>query len=259
MKYLFSDWNKVSSRIKKSPQVFLFFDYDGTLTPIVSTPEKAKFPKRAKNLVKRLKTHPKFTIAIISGRSLKDVKRMVGLKGVVYAGNHGLEIKGKGVKFLKPVAADAFKPLMKEISVALCKALGYIDGARVEDKGATLSVHYRLVKEKDISLVKNRFERVVTPFVRSKKVRLSSGKKVLEVRPNLDWHKGKAVLMLLKGKKKTLPLYLGDDVTDIDAFRAIKGKGISIFVGSPKKRTSADYFLKDPKDVERFIEKLLHL
>ncbi len=259
MRYLFSEWNEVSSRIKKSPQVFLFFDYDGTLTPIVSTPEEAKFPKRAKNLVKRLKTHSKFTVAIISGRSLKNVKTMVGLKGIIYAGNHGLEIEGKGVKFLKPVAADSFKPLMKKISLSLHRALKHIKGARVEDKGATLSVHYRLVKGKDVSLVKNRFERIVIPFIRSKKVRLSSGKKVLEVRPNLDWHKGKAVLMLLKGKKKVLPLYLGDDVTDIDGFRAIKGKGISIFVGSQKKPTGADYFLKDPKDVERFIEKLLCL
>ena len=95
------------------------------------------------------------------------------------------------------------------------------------------------------------------PYVDSKKIRLSLGKKVLEVRPNLDWHKGKAVLTLLKGVKKALPVYLGDDVTDMDAFRAIKGKGISIFVGGMKKNITADYFLKDTCEVASFIKKLI--
>ena len=259
MRHLFSNRSNAFLRIQNSPRVFLFFDYDGTLTPIVSTPEEAKFPRRIKNLINKLKNHPKFTIAIISGRSLKNIKKMVRLKGIIYAGNHGLEIEGKGIKFVKPVIAHALRALMKEISVSLHRALNNIKGARIEDKGVTLSVHYRLVKPKEAPLVKNRFKRIVAPFVRSKKVRLSSGKKVLEVRPEVDWNKGTAVLMLLKGKKKTLPLYLGDDVTDIDGFRAVKGKGISIFVGSPKTSITADYFLKNPKDVERFIEKLLGL
>jgi len=257
MRYLFSNWREVSLRIKKSPRVFLFFDYDGTLTPIVSTPEEAILPKRTKNLVNKLKNHPRFIIAIISGRSLKNVKGMVRLKGIIYAGNHGLEIEGKSIKFSKPTTADSFRPLMKKISRSLHRALKDIKGSRVEDKGATLSVHYRLVKPSQVPLVKNRFKRIVAPFVRSKKVRLSAGKKVLEVRPNLDWHKGKAVLTLLKAKKRVLPIYLGDDVTDMDAFRAIKGKGISIFVGSSKKRTNADYFLKDTEEVAGFIERLL--
>ncbi len=257
MKYLFTSWREVFSRIKKSPKVFIFFDYDGTLTPIVSTPEEALFPKKTKKLVNKLKNHSKFLIAIVSGRSLKSVKSMVNLKGLIYAGNHGLEIEGRGIKFSKPLTVNSFKPLMKKISKFLHKTLKDIKGSRVEDKGATLSVHYRLVKSKDVNLLKSRFNKIVAPYIDSKKIRLSAGKKVLEVRPNLDWHKGKAVLTLLKGVKNTLPIYLGDDVTDMDAFRAIKGKGISIFVGGKKKGINADYFLKDTREVVSFIEKLL--
>ena len=81
---------------------------------------------------------------------------------------------------------------------------------------------------------------------------------VLEVRPAMDWNKGKAVLYLL-GKKKALPVYIGDDVTDIDAFRAVKGKGASIFVGSSRRNVGADYFLRDTKEVELFLRKLVSL
>ena len=93
MKYLFGDWVKVSSRIQKFSRIFLFFDYDGTLTPIVATPELAKISPAVRNSLKRLKKDPKFKLAIISGRSLANVKKMAGVKGIIYAGNHGLEIE----------------------------------------------------------------------------------------------------------------------------------------------------------------------
>ena len=250
MRYLFDCWDKISSKIKKSPRIFLFFDYDGTLTPIVSTPEKATFHKKSKELIRRLIKNQKFKVAIISGRSLKDVKSMVGLKGIIYAGNHGLEIT-------KPRKGLKNSPL-KTICIALKKGLGHIKGIRVEDKGCTLSVHFRLVRPEHRILVKKIFYRTLRPYICSKSAKVSSGKMVLEVRPAIDWHKGKAVLHIIK-KKKTLPIYLGDDVTDIDAFRAIKGKGISIFVGGPKKNIKADYYLKDTFDVKKFIERLLLL
>ena len=267
MRYLFDCWDKISSKIKKSPRIFLFFDYDGTLTPIVSTPEKATFPKKSKELIRRLIKNQKFKVAIISGRSLKDVKSMVGLKGIIYAGNHGLEIA-------KPRKVFKNSPL-KTICIALKKGLGHIKGVRVEDKGCTLSVHFRLVRPEHRILVKNIFYRTLQPYIRSKRVKASSGKMVLEVRPSIDWHKGKAVLYLLsklpcpdtasaRGRRgvwtgPVLPIYLGDDVTDIDAFRAIKGKGISIFVGSSRKNMKADYFLKNTFDVKKFIERLFPL
>ena len=254
MRNLLSCWDKLSRQIRKSSRTFLFFDYDGTLTPIVSRPEKAKCPHTIKFLIKRLKKNPRFTIAVISGRSLKDIKKMVGIRGITYVGNHGLEIEKSLGRVLRPKGVSTGYPL-KKIKESLKKRLSHIKGAWIEDKGLTLSVHFRFVDKKKITSVKRIFRNTVAPYILAKKIRVSSGKMVLEVRPGVEWDKGKAVLELL-GRKKTLTLYLGDDVTDMDAFRAIKGKGISIFVGSPGSGIRADYSLKNPKEVELFLKKL---
>lgn len=254
MIYLFHHWDKLSRQIRKSPHTFLFLDYDGTLTPIVSRPQKARCPQAIKFLIKRLQNDPRFTIAVISGRSLKDIKKMVGIRGITYAGNHGLQIEKPSGRVLMPKGVSK-RYLLKKIKRSLKKRLSHIKGAWIEDKGPTLSVHFRLVDKKKASSVKRIFKNIVSPYVLSKKIRVSQGKMVLEVRPGVEWDKGKAVLELL-GRKKALALYLGDDVTDIDAFRAIKGKGISIFVGSPGSGIGADYSLKNTKEVELFLKKL---
>ncbi len=259
MRYLFNDWGRVSFKIRNSPHVFLFFDYDGTLTPIVSRPDEAVFPPAVKKLIRRLNKDPKFTVVIISGRSLKNIKRIVGLEGIIYAGNHGLELEGKGIKSFKLPSIDAIKGVIKRLAVHLRRELEGIKGAYIEDKGVTLSVHYRLAGPRDKALIDKKFKEAVWPYVSSGKVRISSGKKVLEVRPNLDWDKGKAVSWLIRRRENTFIVYFGDDVTDLDAFRVIKGKGISIFVGRPKKGINADYFVKGPKDVKRFIARLSNL
>lgn len=255
MTYLFNNWVDFLFRLKNSRHIFLFLDYDGTLSPIASTPEEAHLPRRTKKLLKGLVKNPRFTLAVISGRSLKDIKRMVGLKGIIYAGNHGLEIAQVSGKIFDRTSILKKSPL-KTICLALGADLKHIKGVRVEDKGCTLSVHFRLVKPGERVSVKKIFGRIVKPYVFSKTIKLSSGKMVLEVRPAIRWDKGKAVLHLLRKKKDALPLYIGDDVTDIDAFRAIKDRGISIFVGTPKKGICSDYFLKNPKEVERFLKKL---
>ena len=148
---------------------------------------------------------------------------------------------------------------MKKVKLSLKKALADIKGVRVEDKGCTLSVHYRLVKPAKRMLVKKIFSRIVAPYVLSRKLKTSAGKMVLEVRPGIEWDKGKAVLYLLKRYKRALPIYIGDDVTDEDAFKAIKEKGISIFVGSKKIKSKADYFLKNTSDVKIFVERMLEV
>ena len=252
MTYLFSNWIEFLFRLRNSKHIFLFLDYDGTLSPIAPTPEEAHLPRRTKKLLKGLIKNPRFTLAVISGRSLRDIKRTVGLKGIIYAGNHGLEIaQVSGRIFDSPPILK--KSPLKTIYLALGAGLRHIKGVRVENKGCTLSVHFRLVKPGERVSVKKIFGRIVKPYVFSKSIKLSSGKMVLEVRPATTWDKGRAVLYLLGKKKDVLPLYIGDDVTDIDAFRAIKDRGISIFVGPPKKGIDADYFLKNPKEVERFL------
>ncbi|MFH1854136.1 MAG: trehalose-phosphatase [Candidatus Omnitrophota bacterium] len=255
MKYLFSHAEELFSKIKNSRQVFLFLDYDGTLTPIVSRPQLARLSPSLKKIIKNLNTHPRLNIAIISGRSLQDVKKMVGIRGLVYAGNHGLEIE-QGSRRIKKSTGPSSRSLIKNITLYLKAVLGGIKGVIVEDKGPTLSVHFRMAKPEHRAKIKAIFNKILKPYITSQRIRVTSGKMVLEARPAVEWHKGRAVMAIL-GRNKALPIYIGDDLTDIDAFRAIKGKGVSIFVGMPKKNIKADYYLKDTKEVKLFLKQLL--
>ncbi len=257
MKYLFKDWRKISSRIKHFKHIFLFFDYDGTLTPIVSVPHKATIPVSVRNSLKKIKKHSRVTLAIVSGRSLKDAKKKVGIKDIIYAGNHGLEIEGNDLGLPKRFKPGYFSPEIKKIETVLKKEFHGLKGIKIENKGATLSLHFRQARGVKEETIEKKFNIALSPYLKSDRIKTGRGKKVLEVRPGLLWDKGKAVSLILKKKGKGLVFYLGDDVTDMDAFRAIKGRGVSIFVGRRSAKTGADYYLKNPREVEKFIQKFL--
>ncbi len=155
MKYLFSDWERIKGTLKDK-FIYLFLDYDGTLAPIALTPGMAVMPKRTKDILHQLSKMSNHKIAIISGRALKDVSRRVGLKNIVYVGNHGFEIKGPKISFKSPVSFQ-YKRTLKEIKAKLRKSLSSINGAFIEDNLLTLSVHYRLADKENISIVKARF------------------------------------------------------------------------------------------------------
>jgi trehalose-phosphatase len=259
MKQLAKNKKHIREAIKRHEHVLLLLDYDGTLTPIVSRPELAKLSGGTKKLVTNLVKNLFFTVAVISGRSLKDVKNLIGIKGIVYAGNHGLEIEGPKIKFANPAAQDA-KPLLKDISKKLKSELSDIEGALVEDKGLSLSIHFRLVKTRDLIKLRAVLNRTLRPWRLKKKIRLTYGKKIYEVRPPVKWDKGKATKLLYARTErlhpKTIPIFIGDDKTDEDAFKALKGKGISVFVGSYKALSRAEYNLKNVKAVGDFLRYL---
>lgn len=264
MQHLFGVWDSILTHIKSSKHVLLLFDYDGTLTPIVERPELADLHKESRQLLKALVHRPRFTIGIVSGRALNDLQNRVGIKGIIYAGNHGLEIKGPGAEFIHPLTEETGS-VIRVLSKMLSKSLSTIRGAVVEDKGSTLSVHYRMVEDEEkIEEVKNVFEQVVGLARTLGKVKTTSGKKVHEVRPNVPWHKGKAVKFIMKKyarKGRTsglLPIYVGDDLTDEDAFKVIEGYGgISIYVSSEDSQTTARYLLNSPAEVAEFIQRLV--
>ncbi len=235
---------------------FLFLDYDGTLTPIVKRPELAVLSKKRRSVLKRLNKSSQVKIAIVSGRKLSDVKKLIGLDNLLYAGNHGFEIKGPGVNVVHP-QAKKIKPVLKKISALLKKRLKNIKGTIIENKGLSLSLHYRLVKPKDLKKLELLFKKTVAPF--KKQTKITYGKKIFEVRPKINWHKGKAVLFLLKKlvkSKKITPVYIGDDLTDEDAFKALHKKGLTIRVGK-SKGSQAKKFLKDVNAVYQFLENML--
>ncbi len=262
MEYLFSQWDKLKDRLS-GKSILLFLDYDGTLTPIAKTPEKAVISREAKDLLNRLSKKSYCLVAIISGRSLSDIKTVVGIEDITYAGNHGLEIEGPKIKFESQVS-PRLKSIIRHIYEDAVSKFSKIKGVLIEDKGLTISVHYRLVDGKDIQEFLSIFNEITGPYIVRDKIKINSGKKVYEIKPPVQWDKGKVVLWLMarqqfvSGKNKILPVYIGDDVTDEDAFKVLKRKGLTIFVGNPES-SAADYYLKDAQEVARFLHLTLEL
>lgn len=263
MFYLLDNWDKVKIRLKDE-FLFLFLDYDGTLTPIVEKPEKALFPRDAQGLLSELLKGGGLTLAVISGRALVDLRNLVGIEDIIYVGNHGFEIEGPKIKFANPLT-QKYRMLLEQIKNDLEAKFSSIRGVFVEDKGFTLSLHYRLADEKDIPRIKTVFQEAVFPNLVKKRIKTTSGKMVLEVRPPVQWDKGKVMLWLLARQefilknKAVFPIYIGDDVSDEDAFRVLKGRGLPIFVGEPPKSHFAQYYLKNVKEVLHFLKLILEL
>jgi len=256
MEPLWDAWDRrLRPRVRRAKHFLLFSDYDGTLTPIVATPEQAVLSPDMKVLLGELSSLPRVSLAIISGRALEDIRRLVGIEGIYYAGNHGLEVQGPGLSWTHPRALE-IASLIERLSRELEERLRKVPGALVEDKGLTLSVHYRLVPEGEEARVKQILDGVVSPW--PDRVKVTGGKKVYEVRPLLDWDKGKAVLKLreLLEREGSLLFYLGDDVTDEDAFKALGDDGIGIFIGPPGVPSHASYFLPTVEEARDFLTRL---
>lgn len=259
MRYLFQSWDEVVLRIVTAEEILLSLDYDGTITPIVGKPGMAQLPPRTKKVLERISQHSAFKLAIISGRNISEIKTLVGIEGIAYAGNHGLEIECPRGKFIHPAAME-FQPLLKKLEQGLKEKLADIDGILIENKVLTLSVHYRLVRETEIEKIREVILAIVESGGGEDKLKLSEGKKVLEIGPPVAWNKGKAIEWLLGiyGGQGTLPIFAGDDVTDEDGFEVVRRLGgISIFVGQANTSSSADYYLNSPEELRCFLERLL--
>ena len=254
----------IEAKIQRVEELALFLDYDGTLTSIRSRPEAARLPVNTRHLLEELSRQPGIWVAVVSGRALLDLKRKVGIKGICYVGNHGLELQGPKLRHINPVAQKS-QPLLKRIARLLKRALKPIVGAWVEDKGLTLAVHYREVKPQDKLAVRNLFHEVVRPYREQQQVRVTAGKQVFEVRPPVRWTKGTVVQWLLARREALrsgatiLPIYIGDDQTDEDAFEALRGRGICIAVGASNPLTRAQYRVSSPDEVVRFLKLLLRI
>ncbi len=233
----------------------LFFDYDGTLTPIVPRPEDAVLSDAMRQVLKDLSE--RFFVAVISGRDLPDVKQKVGLDAIFYAGSHGFDIAGPKGRHIEAQQGTSFLPDLDEAQEDLEERLGNISGAMLERKKFSIAIHYRNVAEGRASDVSEIVDRV---HARHPRLRKSSGKKVYELQPDVDWNKGEALLWLLDklgpDRSDVIPMYMGDDVTDEDAFKALPDRGIGIVVQEAPRPTAAQYRLKDPDEVQRFLSEM---
>lgn len=262
MKPIRASWSSLKRQIASAERLFLFLDYDGTLAPIAEHPSKARLSARTRRLLKEFTHHPGICVALVSGRSLRDLKQMVRLPGLLYIGNHGLELQGPKLRYVHPVARES-RPLLQRLARLLKRTLSSIPGAWVEDKGFTLSVHYRSVAPDRLLLVENKFFEVVGPYLEKQQVRVTEGKRVLEVHPAPRWTKGTAIRWFLTRRmasadnKRILPIYIGDDQTDEDAFEVLKPQGITVRVGSSSRVSQAGYTVKSSQEVQEFLQRIL--
>ncbi|PWC43163.1 trehalose-phosphatase [Azospirillum sp. TSO22-1] len=228
----------------------LFLDYDGTLTPIVDRPERARIDDATRAAVARLAVL--CPLAVVSGRDLDDVAGMVGLEELVYAGSHGFDIRGPG---LRTQIGLEYAPALERADAALRQRLAAVPGALVERKRFAIAVHTRLVEPAAKPAVA---AAVLAAAAGEADLRVTGGKEIHELRPNLPWDKGRAVLALIDalGLGSAVPVYIGDDETDEDAFRALAGRGIGIRVMDRPDDTAAAWSLGDPAEVRVFLERL---
>jgi alpha,alpha-trehalase len=245
------------ARRLEGTRMALFLDYDGTLTPIVERPEQADLDEDVRGILE--KASRRCPVAIISGRDLDDVRSRVQIAGLYYAGSHGFEIQGpRGLSLQRP--PGRVLPVLDEAGRDLRHALEGITGAQIEQKRFSIAAHYRNVAAREVGRVKDAVKRIADAHP---DLRIGAGKKVIELQPAIDWHKGKAVLWLLKvldlDCPEFLPLYIGDDTTDEDVFHALGADGLTIRVEDGTGDTQAQYVLADTNEVKCFLEKLVSL
>lgn len=256
--------DQVVARIASEPSLFLFLDYDGTLTPIASGPSKAKLSRSVRQLLRELKAARGVKVAIVSGRSLANLKQYVRIPGLIYAGNHGFEVEGRGISYVHP-AALALEHSFGRMTGQLKKALASFRGVLIEHKTFSISVHYRRLRSHDRIQTAKKILLDKLKSLRHTPVVLADGKKVWEIRPTAEWHKGETVSWLMRRvscleKKDYFPVYMGDDVTDEDAFRAIRRKGVGIKVISGKRGSSqARYYVRSTTEAIRCLRKIVLL
>ncbi len=256
--YLFQKqvWFNLQKKIFNSKKVFLLLDYDGTVIPIKKYPSLAILSEKTKYLISNLTNHPNIFVGIVTGRSLKDIMSIIGIKNLCFAANHGFEIYYKKQKWIHPDAKN-IAPKLKQILADLNRELKAVEGTYIENKGLSISVHYRNVKPKYVPFIKRTLKNVTS--LHDSSLKLTSGKKVFEIRPNIEWNKGQAIIKILKLQRamgKSIIIFIGDDKTDEDAFRLLPSGSITVRVGR-NKSTHARYYVRSFLEVHQFLKEII--
>ena len=244
---LLGNWlSMLEDRLSSAERLALCLDFDGTLAPIVEDPDAATMPDRTASALEALADHPGVELAVVSGRSLEDLRERVAVDDCVLAGNHGLEIDRGGDRWIHP---DVDPGALDRVRETVAERVASIDGCHVEDKRLTATVHFRRA---DVG----RGE--IRPIVQSAVddvpgFEATDGRKIVEIRPSVEWDKGEAVRELVDDR--SLGIYVGDDTTDEDAFEALEnlpGGGVGVLVGD--RPSAAEFRVHDVDGVRAFLE-----
>ncbi|OGX03853.1 MAG: trehalose-phosphatase [Omnitrophica bacterium RIFCSPLOWO2_12_FULL_50_11] len=261
MKHVLSNWPEIQGFLE-GHYLFLCLDYDGTLIRIVRNPGSANLSRTNCRTLQALSKAKEVKTALVSGRSLSDLKGRVGLANLIYVGNHGLECEGPNIHFTHS-QAQVLSRLLRHVAEQLKAELQNYRGVVVENKELTLSVHFRKLDPQKVGDALTVFDSVLDSYVRTSQLATTVGKKVWEVRPAVKWNKGTVVRWLMGRLEDHLarsvyPIYVGDDRTDEDAFRAIKHKGLGIKVVEDQNISSqATHCLYSVREVYAFLKRLI--
>jgi trehalose-phosphatase len=246
---------EVARTTRDRGSLLVIADYDGTLAPIVSTPMAARLAPSARTSLTSLAARPRVGVAVISGRSVPDMRERLEVPRLAYAGCYGLTIEGPGLAFVHPAAAAA-RPLLAEVAGELAQELAGLRGVEVEAKDLCVSVHYRRAYPSDLAEVFFQVERVRERH--GTQLTTQPGKKVIELLPRISWDKGECALWLRDHwrpdtSREPAIVFLGDDETDERAFEALRGKAITVRVGSGPRRSAALRWVEDVREAHRFL------
>ena len=251
MTHLFDAWGAVAERLGQSSRILLMLDFDGTLAPIVSRPGDARVPEQTMATLLALQKCPNVVLAAVSGRSVRDVQRLMGLDGLHYFGSHGRERIRPGSDAVETEARGraAIRSLCDQLSASLSDVTGF----EIEDKLVSAAAHYRNAEPKEW----DRIERAVRDAVDAvPELRMAGGKMVYDITPADGIDKGTAALALAR-ETGGLPFYFGDDTTDESAFGALSPPAVTVFVGPASGATRARYRVADPGEVGEALARIL--
>lgn len=259
MKNFFGNVSEARKLIEKAGGVFLLLDFDGVLSAIAPAPDEATISASNRELLKQC--NQLFPVAVITGRTLAEIKKKVKVEGLLYIASHGLEWEENGKYHVKPIP----KKIIEAVNFAKRKIrplLNRYPGMVFEDKSFMLGVHYRIMNSSIVGRFKREILKLLNPILERGGLRLDHNKKTFELRPDVNWDKGDSALFAedyfrKKTKKMLASVYIGDGLTDEDAFRVLKN-GVTIRV-RPKKGSAAKYYFKSRKQVDEFLKWLVKL
>ncbi len=248
---------EVLSRIGAASGICCFLDYDGTLAPLAPTPAEAVPLPGTAWLLEQLALWDNVHIAVITGRPITDIRRLLDVPNIHYVGIHGLEVGPPAGKIQITEGVAVIRAILPAIKREMQRTLGHRPGILIEDKGATVACHYRLASPEDAELTRRTLAGLVRAYRRrGAPITLTYGQEVAEIRP-ARVNKGKTACALLAGFDAVLPIYIGDDQMDEDAFKLLPPHSLTIRVAPGPEPTAARYWVAGPDEVHRFLRAML--
>jgi trehalose 6-phosphate phosphatase len=245
--------------IGKTKRIWLLLDYDGTLAEFAATPDEIIPDAALITLIEEIANHPKLDVAIISGRRLAHIEKLLPIGDIWLAGSYGLEMRMPSGEYLQRADFEQLRPQLEQLKPAWAELIAGKEGFYLEDKGWSLALHARFAPEAMAKQILEKARQLANQKVMGEAFNILGGHKFLEIAPH-EADKGQSVAFLLDkyATPNTLPIYLGDDDKDERAFPVVQAwGGLAGCVSSPPRKTIADFNLSSPQEARSWLQSLL--